>query len=107
MLADACADGDRRPLADTYPFGWGMQAQTSLHAELLRRWGVLAGVPELSEAGRQVESVAHAWTGLRMTAAHSRDDPRACARDLSRHAAALRHHYELALADLDDAVELL
>ena len=106
-LLDACATGDAGPLADAYPFGWGMQAQTSLHAELLRRWGVIAAVPELSEAGRLVESVAHAWTGLRMTAAHGRDDPKACARDLAKHASALRHHYELALAGLDDAVELL
>lgn len=106
-LLDACAGGDAGPLAAAYPFGWGMQAQTSLHAELLRRWGVLDAVPELSEAGRLVEAVAHAWTGLRMTAAHGRDDPKACARDLTKHAAALRRHYELALAGLDDAVELL
>lgn len=106
-LVQASADGDAGPLADAYPFGWGMQAQTSLHAELLRKWGVIAAVPELSECGRLVESVAHAWTGLRMTAAHGRDDPKACARDLAKHAATLRHHYELALAGLDDAVELL
>jgi hypothetical protein len=106
-LLDACAVGDAGPLADLYPFGWGMQAQTSLHAELLRSWGVLAAVPELTESGRLVESVAHAWTGLRMTAAHGRDDPKTCARDLAKHARALRHYYELALASLDDAVELL
>lgn len=106
-LVDAGARGDAATLADAYPFGWGMQAQTSLHAELLRRWGVLAAVPELSEAGRMVESVAHGWTGLRMTAAHGRADPRACAGDLTRHAAAIRRSYELALTSLDDAVEQL
>jgi hypothetical protein len=106
-LLDACVDGNSGPLADAYPFGWGMQAQTSLHAELLRRWGVLAAVPDLSEAGRLVESVAHAWTGLRMTAAHGRGNPETCARDLAKHAAVLCHNYELALASLDDAVELL
>ena len=106
-LLDACARGNAAMLADTYPFGWGMQAQASLHAELLRRWGVLATLPALSEAGRLVESVAHAWTGLRMTAAHGRDDPQACMRDLTRHAAVIRRSYEAALTALDDAVEQL
>lgn len=106
-LLAACADGDSAAVADTYPFGWGLQAQASLHAELLRRWGVKTGVPALREAGRLVEATAHAWTGLRMTAAHGRADPAACAGDLARHARVLRHCYDLALAGLDEAVELL
>ncbi len=106
-LLAACADGDSATVADTYPFGWGMQAQASLHAELLRHWGVQTAVPALREAGRLVEATAHGWTGLRMTAAHGRDDPAAWAGDLARHARALRHCYDLALAGLDEAVELL
>jgi hypothetical protein len=108
-LLDACASGDGRLLAETYPFGWGMQAQASLHAELLRRFGTEPGQPAtcLREAARLVEATANAWTGLRMTAAHGLADPAACARDLTRHAAALRHRYDLALASLDEAVELM
>ncbi len=104
---DACAHGDVALLAETYPFGWGVQAQASLHAELLRRFGSQAGQPALCEAGRLVEATAHAWTGLRMTAAHGLTDPAACARDLARHAGALRRSYDLALASLNEAVELL
>lgn len=106
-ILDACASGDGRLLAETYPFGWGMQAQASLHAELLRRCGTQSGQPPLREAARLVEATANAWTGLRMTAAHGLADPAACARDLTRHAAALRHRYDLALASLDEAVDLL
>jgi hypothetical protein len=113
-LLDGCARGDSGLLAEAYPFGWGMQAQASLHAELLRRYGIrdgqqppCGGTLALREAGRLVEAAAHAWTGLRMTAAHGVADPAACTRDLARHAAWLRHCYDLALASLDDAVELL
>jgi len=106
-LLDACARPDPAQLASAYPLGWGMQAQASLHAELLRRWGTQAGLPELREAARLVETAAHAWTGLRMTAAHGRGDPRACAGELARHAAGLRRSYELALAGLQDAIGAL
>jgi butirosin biosynthesis protein H-like len=106
-LLEASAGGDVDLLAQTYPFGWGMQAQASLHAELLRRCGAQAGLAALCEAARLVEATAHAWTGLRMTAAHGIADPAACARDLARHAARLRRCYDLALASLEEAVELL
>jgi hypothetical protein len=106
-LLDAAANGDAGVLAQTYPFGWGMQAQASLHAELLRRRGAAAGQAALCEAGRLVEATAHAWTGLRMTAGHGVGDPPGCTRDLARHAAALRRCYDLALASLGEAADLL
>jgi hypothetical protein len=107
MLLHACARADSATLAGTYPFGWGMQAQASLHAELLRSWSATADIPELREAARVVEAVAHAWTGLRITAAHGRENPPACTRELARHAAALRRGYEVALTGLREAVDLL
>jgi hypothetical protein len=106
-LLAACAHGDGGALADVYPFGWGMQAQASLHAELLRRLGAQADIPELREAGRHAEATAHAWTGLRMTAAHGRDRPEAAARDLARHAARLRRGYERATAAAAEVVAAL
>lgn len=106
-LLESSADADATQLTDAYPFGWGMQAQASLHAELLRRWGARADIPELRETGRLVEATAHAWTGLRMTAAHGRNDPAGCKADLARHAAALRRGYELAMTATQEAVELL
>jgi hypothetical protein len=106
-LAEACRRGDRGALADCYPFGWGMQAQASLHAELLRDKGRDWDLPALREAGRLVEAAAHAWTGLRMTAAHGHSDPAGCAADLARHAAELRRTHELALAGLAEAVASL
>ncbi|HST63609.1 MAG TPA: hypothetical protein VLM05_00350 [Mycobacteriales bacterium] len=84
-----------------------MQAQTALHAELLRSWGSAQDVPEVREAGRLVESVAHAWTGLRVTAAHGRRDPVAAAPELDHHAAALRRCYEIAVEGIARAEEAL
>jgi hypothetical protein len=106
-LVEACHRVDRGALADCYPFGWGMQAQASLHAELLRGKGRDWDLPVLREAGRLVEAAAHAWTGLRMTAAHGHSAPADCATDLARHAAELRRTHELALAGLAEAVRSL
>jgi hypothetical protein len=106
-LVEAAGRGESGPLADAYPFGWGMQAQASLHAELLRRFGSRAGLPELREAARLVEMAAHAWTALRMTAAHGREHPAAVTADLARHASALRRGYERALEAEAQAVSAL
>ncbi len=91
--------GDSSALLELYVFGWGVQAQASLHGELLRERGRAWDLPALSEAGRAVESVAHAWTGLRITGAHGRRDPAAVAADLARHGRAVEHAYRHA-ADL-------
>lgn len=90
---DRCRAGDAGALRELYPFGWGMQAQASLHGELLRRCGRDWGDPALAGAGRAVESVAHAWTGLRITGAHGLDDPRAVSADIAHHATVLRGKY--------------
>ncbi len=106
-LAAAAEAGEPDPLRAAYTFGWGMQAQASLHGELLRRQGARWPAPELSEAGRQIEAVAHAWTGLRVTAAHGWPDPRAAAADITRHGRRLRGRYEIALAAADRAADRL
>ena len=102
----ALAD-ERRPLEELYAFGWGMQAQTYLHGELLRETGAGWSVPELAEAGRAVQEVASAWTGLRMTGAHALAAPAAAAADLHRHGNRLRRRYEAALEHVARAVESL
>ena len=99
--------GERRPLEELYAFGWGMQAQTYLHGELLRETGAGWPVPELAEAGRAVQEVASAWTGLRMTGAHGLAAPAAAAADLRRHGNRLRRRYETALEHVARAVESL
>ncbi|MFH9658846.1 BtrH N-terminal domain-containing protein [Streptomyces sp. NPDC017248] len=96
-LLDRCRAGDAGALRELYPFGWGMQAQASLHGELLRRCGHEWGDPALAGAGRAVESVAHAWTGLRITGAHGLGDARAAAADIAHHATALRGAYARAV----------
>jgi hypothetical protein len=92
-LLARCASGDADALRELYPFGWGMQAQASLHGELLRRCGRAWRDPGLAGAGRAVEAVAHAWTGLRMTGAHGLADPRAALPDIRHHVTALRCRY--------------
>ena len=106
-LVSRARAGDAAGVAAAYPFGWGMQAQSSLHGELLRTWGARYDVPEVSEAGRLVEAVAHAWTGLRVTAAHGHQDPSGAAGDLTRHARTLRRRYDEAIDGVTEAREAL
>ncbi|GII85570.1 hypothetical protein Ssi03_35600 [Sphaerisporangium siamense] len=102
-LVERAAGGDAHALEEAYPFGWGMQAQAALHAEFLRSCGTRWKEPVLREAGRLVEDVAHAWTGVRITAAHGRRAPVAAARDLARHGRRLVAAYETAVAGLREA----
>ena len=106
-LLDRCRAGDAAAVREVYPFGWGMQAQASLHGELLRRCGREWGEPALAGAGRAVESVAHAWTGLRITAAHGFDDPPAVAADIAHHATVLRGAYAHAVDTVGAAAAVL
>src|SRR5262249_45530351 len=85
-LLDRCRAGDATALRELYPFGWGMQAQAALHGELLRRCGQEWGDPALAGAGRAVEAVAHAWTGLRVTGAHRLGQPPAVSADIPHQA---------------------
>ncbi|MCP3755559.1 BtrH N-terminal domain-containing protein [Streptomyces sp. TBY4] len=96
-LTERCRAGDAGALRELYPFGWAMQAQASLHGELLRRCGRDWDDPVLAGAGRAVESVAHAWTGLRFTGAHGLDAPHEAASDISHHATLLRGAYARAI----------
>ena len=110
FLADLYARAgarDERALEELYAFGWATQASAYLHGELLRTRGADWGVPELAEAGRTAESVACAWTGLRITGAHGRSDPVGAAADLRRHGERLRRRYEEAIDTAITALEVL
>lgn len=96
-LIERSRAGDSQALRELYSFGWGMQAQASLHGELLRRCGREWDNPALAGAGRAVEAVAHAWTGLRITGAHGIDDPCTVSSEISHHATVLRSKYALAV----------
>lgn len=98
---------DRQALKELYPLGWGIQAQAYLHGELLRDRGHEWSLPQLREAGRSVQSVASAWTALRITGAHGVASPAEAAPDLRRHGDRLRRRYEEALETLDEAVDSL
>ncbi len=102
-LRERTAAGDGQALRDAYPFGWGMQAQAGLHGELLRRFGAEHDVPALREAGRRVEAVAHAWTGVRLCAAHGHPDPLAALPELDAHATRLEEAYRHAVAAAHEA----
>lgn len=96
-LLERCRAGDADALRELYPFGWAMQAQASLHGELLRRCGGDWADPALTAAGRAVETAAHAWTGVRFTGAHGLGDPRAAVPDIARHITLLRNAYARAV----------
>jgi hypothetical protein len=106
-IAEQAAAGSSRPVREVYPFGWSMQGQAALHGELLRLRAGTWDRPELREAGRAVEAVAHAWSGLRVTAAHGWADPRSAAGDLGRHGRRLVRRYEAAVELLHRAAAAL
>ena len=106
-LTTTAESGAEGALAELYPFGWGMQAQSYLHGELLARYGLDWAVPELSEAGRAVTSVAYAWTGLRMTGAHGRARPRSAVGALILHSRRLRQRYATAVEAVQRAADAL
>ena len=106
-LLERCRAGDADALTELYPFGWAMQAQASLHGELLRRCGRQWDDPQLAGAGRAVELVAHAWTGLRFTGAHGLPDPKAAASDIAHHTTALRANYARAYDAVGAAADRL
>ncbi|MBN1171181.1 MAG: BtrH N-terminal domain-containing protein [Micromonosporaceae bacterium] len=106
-LLNRCRAGDVTVLRELYPFGWGMQAQASLHGELLRRCGHEWSDPVLAGAGRAVETVAHAWTGLRITGAHGVDDPGAVFADIAHHVTVLAGAYASAVDAVGAAAERL
>lgn len=94
----AASDGRQVPLREAYTFGWSMQAAAYLHGELLRLRGSQWRRPSLREAARRVQSVATAWTPVRVTAAHGWPEPQAAAEALDRHGTRLVRRYEEALA---------
>lgn len=62
---------DRLPLRDVYVLGWPAQAEASLHATFLAAASRRLRWRELAELARSVDTVAHAWTGFRVAAAHA------------------------------------
>ncbi len=106
-LLERARAADQEALTETYSFGWAMQAQSYLHGELLLTKGNEWHVAPLTEAGRAVQSVSYAWTGLRVTAAHGRNAPANAVADLRRHAGRVRRAYDIALERLAEAVESL
>lgn len=97
-LDDAASAGDREALRRVYPGAWNAQSSASLHGELLRSRGASWRLPELIEFGRAVEQVAHAWTAVRVTAAHHWQDAKPVAELLHAQGRRLQARYASAVA---------
>ena len=102
-LPRRAAEEGGRVLREVYVLGWPVQAATSLHGEFLALAGDRLDRPELREAGRWVELVAHRWTALRMAAAHGVGRPAAAARELVGPARRLLLSWREALERVDHA----
>lgn len=102
-VGDAAAAGDREAVRRVYPGSWSAQASASLHGELLRARGARWRLPELIELGRAVERVAHAWTAVRVTAAHAWSDPAPVADLLHAQGRRLSARYQNAVALVPEA----
>lgn len=92
-------------LREAYAFGWAPQASAALHAEFLAQSGSALRLPQLREAGRAVEEVAHCWTPLRVGAAHGISAPGDTADYLRARARTLLRRYEAALDEVERALE--
>jgi hypothetical protein len=96
--------GDR-PLRELYAAGWPAQAEASMHARFLTRAARRLDRPALAEAARAVDLVAHAWTGIRVAAAHGTGDPAAAVPALIRHGGVLLRSVQHALDRLELALD--
>ncbi|MDG6103026.1 BtrH N-terminal domain-containing protein [Dactylosporangium aurantiacum] len=92
-------------LSELYVISWNIQAQAGLHAEFLRAQSLRWRIPELAEAAARVDAVAHGWTGVRMTGAHSRVWGRHRFDELRAHGTELVRRLEVALEQLDLAAD--
>lgn len=108
-LDDLCrragGPGPEAALEEAYVVGWPLQAACALQAEFL---GVAArelGRPELAEAGRRIDRLAHHWTALRVTGAHGQTEPEGVAPRLAHRAELLLHDLERALRELGRLVD--
>ena len=70
-LPESIARRGEPALRDVYVLGWHAQAEAALHATFLAAAASALARPELAEAARWVDRVAHAWTGFRVAAAHA------------------------------------
>ncbi|MFF3482662.1 BtrH N-terminal domain-containing protein [Streptomyces sp. NPDC002701] len=92
--------GDPEVVDETFVVAGTVLAETGVHADWLHAAGQTFGRPELREAARRVERVAHHWSAVRITVANAREDTTAVTDVLETRAAAL-------LADQDRALDLL
>jgi hypothetical protein len=104
-IADRLAGGEEAAIDTTFVLAGPVLAGTGLHAEWLAEAGRRFGWPELLEAGRAVDRVAHHWSAIRITVGAARGDPREAAEPMRRRADALGADHERAL-DLLDKVEV-
>jgi hypothetical protein len=88
---------------ELYVLGWWTQAAAALHGEFLCAAGKALHRPDLVEAGRIADRVAHEWTGLRITAAHGGDRELLPGRLLSRGRRVLRA-WEEAVDEIGDTL---
>ncbi|MFB8280277.1 BtrH N-terminal domain-containing protein [Nocardia colli] len=94
-------------LSELYVISWNIQAQSGLHAEFLRRQAIRWRIHELAEAAAGVDAVAHGWTGVRMTGAHSRVWDRHRFDELRRHSTELVRRLARALDQLELAADVV
>ncbi|MFJ1895329.1 BtrH N-terminal domain-containing protein [Streptomyces sp. NPDC088115] len=94
----------RRALQEIYVLGWPAQAETSLHSTFLTRAGLRFERPDLVEAARWVDLVAHSWTGLRVGSAHGAVADHPAEHRVTALGRRLLVHWEQSLQRLEDVL---
>lgn len=103
-LPDRVAEEGTGPLRDIYVLGWPAQAEASLHGSFLAHAARRLDRPDLADAAREVDRVAHAWTGVRVSAAHLSAEDRPDLRQASALGQRLVLAWEQCLQHLDRLV---
>lgn len=98
QLCVEAGEGKSEPLSDLYAMSWPLQAEAFLHGELLRWAAQEWQEPALAVLGRSSQSIASAWTNVRVLGAHLVDAPQEQMEhqlpQLRRRSSRLRHAYE-------------
>ncbi|HUD37195.1 MAG TPA: BtrH N-terminal domain-containing protein [Streptosporangiaceae bacterium] len=102
-IADRLAAGLGDAVDEAFVVAGPVLAMTALHARWLASAAARFSCPQLLEAARAVDRVAHHWTAVRIIAAAGRDDLDRAARSLSARAVALASDHERAISLIEDA----
>ncbi|MFJ3519970.1 MULTISPECIES: BtrH N-terminal domain-containing protein [unclassified Streptomyces] len=106
-LADRLGDGDASVIDEAFIATGAVLAMTGVHGDYLAATARQFDSPQLMEASRTVDRVAHSWSALRIDVAMARDEPASAETSVRNRSKLLLAEQELALERLRAAARAL